>query len=205
MAAQGRRAKRGGSSDLGLALELVDKKFEDMTEDEQCCYLKNERYIQRHKILLENSMAKKMKKTEFEDVQLKAWQCELVEYCKGEVVDRKIRWYVDPVCNRGEFMANYLRCVMGAVIFKNKKSSDIAYAYKDENIVVLDFSRSPKSYVDYSIPEHFKDGRLWSPKWRSCMKHFKPPHVIVFSNFEPDLSKFTKDRWDIHRFEQLEV
>lgn len=194
-------SKGGGASGLALALQIGDKPFEDMSEEERCAYLRHEKYVVRSKILLDNAEAKKTSRLKFVNVVLKDWQEELVKYVQGDVSDRKVRWYVDPVGNMGKsFVSEYLECKHGAVIFENGKSNDIAYAYKNQGIVIFDLRRSQEGYFNYGVIESFKNGRLWCPKYESCVKLFKKPHVIIFSNFEPDKNQLSKDRWDIHRF-----
>jgi len=81
----------------------------------------------------------------------------------------------------------------------NGKCADIAHAYNYEEIVVFDFSREQEERINYQIIEKFKDGRIFSPKYDSKCKVFKGARVIVFSNFDPDKSKLSEDRWDVMR------
>ena len=32
-------------------------------------------------------------------------------------------------------------------------------------------------------------------------KIYKPPHVIIMSNFKPDINKLSKDRWAIYQID----
>jgi hypothetical protein len=58
-------------------------------------------------------------------------------------------------------------------------------------------SRTQADKIDhiYSLMESFKNGRIFSPKYESISKTFKPCHVVVFANFIPDHSKLSQDRW----------
>ncbi len=49
----------------------------------------------------------------------------------------------------------------------------------------------------YSGLPQSKNGVLFSPKYESGQKIFKPPHVFVFANYEPDQTKLSADRWNI--------
>ena len=69
--------------------------------------------------------------------------------------------------------------------------------------MIFDLSRTQEGFFNYSIIENFKNGYLFSPKYESCVKHFDVPHVIIFSNFEPEQAKLSEDRWDIHRFKEM--
>ena len=40
-----------------------------------------------------------------------------------------------------------------------------------------------------------RSGRIFSPKYESISKTFKPCHVIVFASFIPDHAKLSQDRW----------
>ena len=44
-----------------------------------------------------------------------------------------------------------------------------------------------------------KNGILYNTKYVSEMRVCDIPHVIVFSNGEPDRSKLSADRWDVDR------
>lgn len=79
------------------------------------------------------------------------------------------------------------------------KTADIALAYARQDIVIFDFAREQEERVNYHCIEKFKDGLMWSPKYNSKTKIFRPPRVLVFSNFEPDVTKLSADRWDLHR------
>lgn len=53
-------------------------------------------------------------------------------------------------------------------------------------------------YVSYSALEELKDGIFFSGKYESSMVMTNNLHIFVFANFEPDRSKLSKDRWEIH-------
>lgn len=99
-------------------------------------------------------------------------------------------------------MSKYMRAIHGAAIYPNCKTSDLAYSYSGERVVTFDFVRSTQAVLNYAVIESIKNGTLFSPKYESCTKNFDIPHVIVFSNFEPDLEKLSRDRWDIIRMEK---
>ena len=45
--------------------------------------------------------------------------------------------------------------------------------------------------------ECFKNGYVLDTKYEGQKKRFVPPHIFVFSNSLPDISKLSKDRWNI--------
>jgi len=77
------------------------------------------------------------------------------------------------------------------------KHADVAHAYAYEPIVVFDFAREQEERVSYQQIEKFKDGFVFSPKYESRCKKFPSAKVIVMSNFYPDKSKLSSDRWDV--------
>nr|QKV51285.1 putative replication associated protein [Crucivirus sp.] len=130
---------------------------------------------------------------------LRPWQlCLRDELINCQPDDRSIIWYVDPEGNQGKsWMCNYLMCVRNALVLGNAKSSDIAHIWNGEDIVVFDFSRSQESHINYGIIEDIKNGRVFSPKYNGKVKIYMSPHIVCFSNFHPELSKMSQDRWDI--------
>jgi hypothetical protein len=87
----------------------------------------------------------------------------------------------------------------GAVIFTNGKVADISCAYKLEKNIIFDLSQTQEEKLDgvFMCIENFKNGRIFSPKYESHTKTFIKPRVFVFSNFHPDQSMLSVDRWDI--------
>lgn len=64
-------------------------------------------------------------------------------------------------------------------------------------VVVFDFVRETEDRVPYGVIESSKDGYVGLGMYGSLPARFPKPHVICFSNFIPDSSKLSNDRWDI--------
>jgi hypothetical protein len=97
---------------------------------------------------------------------------------------------------------------MGATVLTGGKKIDMAYIYAQNptSIVVFDLPRTAeinteesdrKHHLDgiYSLAEELKNGILVSGKYESKTVVFKVPHVIFFANFEPDMTKWSSDRY----------
>lgn len=135
------------------------------------------------------------RKEDMKDVVLRDWQREAF----GELMaqsNRQVLWIIDHKGNSGKtFLGLWLGAMHGAFEVTSGKTADIAFAYNYEDIVVFDFSRQKQEFVNYAVIEDFKNGRMFSPKYESRTIRFKPKKVIVFSNWEPDLTKLSEDRW----------
>lgn len=131
--------------------------------------------------------------------ELRVWQQNLLTELLGIPDRRKIIWYVDEVGGAGKTeMALKLTVENGATVFDNGKTADLAHALPPKpTIVLFDLPRTCYEVVNYQIIEKVKDGFVFSPKFNSHAKVFPKPHVVVFSNFRPDLSRLSVDRWDI--------
>ena len=97
-------------------------------------------------------------------------------------------------------LAGYLETKHGAFVVTNGRTSDIALAYEDNPIVVFDFSRTQEERVNYNVIECFCNGRIFSSKYESQVRRFKRPQILCLSNFYPDKSKLSDDRWQILEF-----
>lgn len=128
---------------------------------------------------------------------LRPWQIAIKKRLLRQT-DREVLWIWEKVGNTGKsFLAKHLMACCGAMYLSNGKTSDIAYAYCHEPLVVFDFSRSFEEYINYGVIESLKNGVLFSTKYQSKTKVFKPAKIIVFANFEPDTDKLSEDRWDV--------
>lgn len=136
--------------------------------------------------------------TEFKD-----WHMPILEKIKEKADYRTINWIVDEIGNTGKTsLCKWLCLNKNALYIDSGKKSDIGYALAnwenlDDLIILFDFSRDKEDYVSYSAMEQLKNGMMLSTKYETKMLIFNSPHIFVFSNFYPDTSKLSQDRWNI--------
>jgi len=136
---------------------------------------------------------------------LRTWQEEVINLLELQN-ERKILWVYDQIGGNGKsILTNYLIDVRNAFMCNGGKLSDIAYAYDLQPFIVFDLPRCSEEFIPYKVMECFKDGRFFSAKYNSCMKRFSNAKVVVFSNFLPDITKLSKDRWIIKELRELEL
>lgn len=116
---------------------------------------------------------------------------------------RKIYWFWESNGNWGKsILCKYLVDFEDAFIVQGK-NSDILFGiaeYVKNNgnspkIVVLDVPRCNCGHVSYQAIESIKNGLFYSNKYESGMCRFDSPHILVFSNQEPDYEYLSHDRW----------
>lgn len=131
--------------------------------------------------------------------ELRPWQRILKEELEGPVHNRKVIWYHDAIGNTGKSaMADFIVFRLGGFKIPMGKSVDLAYALPDNpKIIVFDLVRKMEDHVNYGFMEACKNGSVFSPKFHSKMRYFPQPHVVIFSNFMPDMRALSEDRWDI--------
>ena len=125
------------------------------------------------------------------------WQCELSIALESAPTARTITWVYDLVGNRGKsyFAGNY--SPSNSYVISGGKHADIIYAYRFERHVFFDWPRDAEDRFPYSVAESFKNGYALSTKYETKRLRFAIPHVVVFANFSPDLTKLSLDRFDI--------
>lgn len=140
--------------------------------------------------------------------ELHNWQKLLVEQFKNDCPkrNREIWWFWEEEGNVGKsVLATYLVDNHDAMVCKGT-DKDVCYSikqWKDDKgevpvSVVIDLARSStKAQIPYATMEDCKNGTIYSAKYESGMLRIAPMHVIVFSNFPPDRSKFSHDRWKV--------
>lgn len=132
------------------------------------------------------------------------WQHVLYQELMTEPDDRKIIWYHDEKGGSGKTTMAKHMITMGGFYCRSGKDADIAHAYQNQRLICFDLARSSQEHVNYRMIETLKDGLVFSPKYQSAMKVRKAAaHVVVFSNFLPDMSKLSTDRWDIRDCQSL--
>lgn len=138
--------------------------------------------------------------------QLRTWQTQLITTVNNHKHnDRTIHWIYDLIGNNGKtVLSHHLTSTANYIKLKNGKSADIAMSWNGED-VIFDLSRTSEDHINYDIIEQLKDGYVFSPKYNSCVKHYKKPKLLVFSNYLPKISAVSLDRWQIYTIEDHEL
>lgn len=135
-----------------------------------------------------------------------SWQSDLAEVLRGDPHRRRVHWYWETRGNVGKTYFAQVFDPANTFIVSGGKHSDIYYAYLQSKakIFIIDSPRELEERFPYSVLESMKNGMIFSSKYESTMYRLSSPiHVVVFANFEPDRSKLSSDRWDIHHIVTL--
>lgn len=120
--------------------------------------------------------------------------------------DRTINWFWEPNGGIGKTkLAKYI-CFHYNAIFVSGSEKDIKCAvaahilkHGELDVCIFHFVRTVTEETAYGAIEAIKDGIFFSGKYESGMVNFNPPCVICLSNFEPDITTLTSDRWKIEK------
>ena len=88
---------------------------------------------------------------------------------------------------------------------RKRQKRDIKFAYNGQRIVFFDFSRSNEDRINYDVIESIKNGMMFSTKYESVVRMYDHPHVIIFANFMPSLTKLSADRWDVRTLQYVQT
>lgn len=118
---------------------------------------------------------------------------------------RTVNWFWESQGGWGKTeMALYLVDQHKAIVLQGA-SKDCLHGIKDTvektgacpPIVIFDVPRVNAGHVSYQSIEAIKNGLFFSGKYESAMCRFNRPHVIVFSNQEPEIENLSEDRWNV--------
>lgn len=155
--------------------------------------------------------AKKFKSYFESEVILKPWQLELLEYIKHQN-QRHILWIVDVDGNKGKtFMARYLTHMQDFYYVIGKTSAEHYardFIRSGKKHFVFDITRAELSpdqktvtSISYKSMEHLKNGIIATWKNDGFTAEIADPNeevkIVVMANGLPELTKFSKDRYDI--------
>lgn len=189
--------KRKRATEIGLRKEYH---FETAFAEKQ----KNIEYIEKEKgtVYINGIKVRKVKLIS----EFRKWQQKIIDLIDTEPDDRTINWIFDKDgCSGKTVLSKYICSKYNAIVL-NGGTKDMFYgiiSYKEKkglypDIIIIDIPRSVDlDYLNYTAIEKIKDGIFFSNKYESSMCIFPNPHVFVFSNELPDLSKMTGDRWNI--------
>lgn len=131
------------------------------------------------------------------------WQELLVNLLKQEPDDRTIHWVWSEDGRTGKSsFCKWLLLNRDAALSGKGAYSDICNLIYNTNmndgkIVVFDLPRNNGNKISYSALECIKNGLIVNTKYETGYKVFNPPHVVVFSNMEPEEGAMSADRFKI--------
>ncbi len=133
------------------------------------------------------------------------FQQEILKIVKGIPCDRKIFWYFGEGNIGKTQFCKYLSHHHDAICLSGK-GADVrngVVEYKKihgdtPELVLFPIPRSYNTeYLSYEALENIKDMYFYSGKYEGGMINGNAPHLIVFANKPPDISKMSSDRWEI--------
>lgn len=128
--------------------------------------------------------------------------CKLFEQDCNPKFDRSIHYYWESVGGWGKsLVSTYMVDQMGALLLNGAKNN-MFFAItkyietgKYPRIIIIDLPREQQNNFNVLAIESIKNGMFFNEKYESGMCRFPRPHVVVFSNYPPDRSRMSLDRW----------
>ena len=144
------------------------------------------------------------------NVELKPWQKELLEYM-DHPTQRQIIWIVGKSCGEGKsWFQKYVKSIYGArkvVSGINLRAStpNICHVLSKQPLSTADIflfnigkAKKKTDAVNYEVLEDLKDGDAFAAKYNSQQLKIRTPNVVmVFSNEGPDTNQLAIDRWKL--------
>lgn len=143
-----------------------------------------------------------------EEDALYDWQRELLAELGGQPDRRTVIWYYDPQggCGKTELCRYICAKYENALFLTSAAGKDLVHqiikAKNDPRIVIMNISRQAEGKLSYASIESIKDGLVFSGKYEGGTRLFARPHIVIFSNWYPDIAALTPDRWDIRELLQ---
>jgi len=146
--------------------------------------------------------------------ELYQWEKDIIELINTTPDKRSIHWFWEEQgCAGKTTFQKYVYTHFQKVIVLSGKAADMKNAivtYESTNkslpkIILVNIPRSSFDYVSYTGLEEIKDMFFHSGKYEGGMVCGENPHVLVFANEPPDLSKMTENRFIIKNLRELET
>ena len=183
-------AGQGHRTDLDSACELIKKHGVKRVAEELPAV-----FVKFHKGLKE--LARTLESVPSDsDFIPRPWQKKILSLLPSIHNDRNILWISDTVGNQGKSRLALHLCLEHNAVILSGKIADMAYAYNKEPIVIFDVPRTQAENLDhlFAFAESLKNGIIFSNKYESQQKIFKPPIVIFFANIPCPEGKWSCDR-----------
>lgn len=144
----------------------------------------------------------------------KPWQADLANILEADVTPGVINWYWEPTGGAGK--TAFIRWAiaskeLGTAVLVGGRAQDMKFAVStmkekgdEPRVVFVNIAKG--GTCSYTGLEALKDGLWFSSKYESgmCMLDDEP-HVVVFSNEEPDYERWTKRRYNVVRIDEIDA
>lgn len=147
-------------------------------------------------------------KPTLEEGEPRNWQRDLESKLERDPDDRKVIFVVDENggCGKSWFARWWFtKYPEETQLLSVGKRDDLAHAIEQDKLYFFfDVPRSQLEFFQYSILEQLKNRIVFSPKYSSRVKVLdQTPHVVVFTNEQPDRNKLTADRFNVINIRRL--
>ena len=146
----------------------------------------------------------------YNNVELKPWQKELLEYM-DHPTQRQIIWIVGKSCGEGKsWFQKYVKSIYGtrkvvSGINLRAKTPSICHVLSKQPLSTADIflfnigkAKKKTDAVNYEVLEDLKDGDAFAAKYNSQQLKIRTPNVVmVFSNERPNTDQLALDRWKL--------
>lgn len=133
--------------------------------------------------------------------ELRPWQKLAYEILQNEPDPRLVYWFWETKGGMGKSaFAKYMAHHHDACVVASAKKTDLLQIIKNhtnKRMFIIDLGRSTEERAPYEVVEQLKNGHITCGKYESSTHMFNPPHVIIFSNHEPNKGMLSEDRWAI--------
>ena len=153
---------------------------------------------------------KQVQEVNHNNVELKPWQKELLEYTNNPT-QRQIIWVVGKSCGEGKsWFQKYVKSLYGARkvvsgINLRANTASICHVLSKQPLSTADIflfnigkAKKKTDSVNYEVLEDLKDGDAFAAKYNSQQLKIRTPNVVmVFSNEKPNTNQLAMDRWKL--------
>lgn len=171
-----------------------------------CC--KEESYTGEHRYIIGWKKPIQIDLTLPDLPELKAWQQKIADMVSEEPPNwnRKIHWFVGDGNMGMTMLCRYLVLKEQAIYLQGARRHILAVAWKNPSkIYIIGLERSEMD-ISYTSLEALSDGLYmtgFGTNATSNMTPRKSPWVLVFSNWAPERSACSSDRWDVTKLTEL--
>lgn len=206
----GQMVKQGQRTDLLKVKAAIaeGKTFMDLTKDDELfsAVARCPTFVKEVIQLKEEEESLAELRAQHEDTELRPWQDECTAQCQEKPDTRSVVWICDEKGSAGKsFWASYMSAQENALVLSPDTFPNMAYLWrcadKKCRVVIIDCTRSTKDEASIlsalQLAESLKNGNVQSTKYTPVIIRRPAPHVVFLSNYWPDTSRLSLDRWNL--------